>query len=258
MLEVKDLSVTYFTEAEAVSAVSGVSLLVAKGETLGVLGESGSGKSTLALALMRLVGYPGKIVKGEIWFKGQDLLKLSEAEMIKIRGARISMIFQDPFTSLNPVYSIGDQIAEAIQLHQQVSRREAWSRAKDMLSLVRLDSRRISDYPHQFSGGMQQRAMIAMALSCRPDLLIADEPTTALDVTIQADILKLLLELQRDLGLSIIYITHNFGIIKEVCRRVLVMYKGRVVEEGETLKVLNDPKDNYTKSLIESLRVLRT
>jgi ABC-type dipeptide/oligopeptide/nickel transport system ATPase component len=258
MLEVKGLSVNYYGEEETVRAVSEVNLAAAKGESLGVLGESGSGKSTLALALMRLVGYPGKIVNGEILFNGQDLLKLSEEEMIKIRGARISMIFQDPFTSLNPVYSVGDQIAEVIQLHQQVSRREAWSRAKDMLNLVRIDNRRILDYPHQFSGGMQQRVMIAIALSCQPELLIADEPTTALDVTIQAEILKLLKELQKNLGLSIIYITHNFGIIKEVCQRVLVMYKGKVVEEGETLKVLNDPKDNYTKSLIESLRVLKT
>jgi len=259
MLEVKGLSTSFYQDEVEVKAVSDVSLAVAKGETLGVVGESGSGKSTLALSLLRLIYPPGKIVSGEVVFNGQDLMKLTEQEMIKIRGAKISMIFQDPFTSLNPVFTVGDQIAEAIALHQGLNRREAWDKAIEMLKLVQVKDPgvRIKDYPHQFSGGMRQRVMIAMALACRPEILIADEPTTALDVTIQAEILKLLKELQKELGLSILYITHNFGIIREVCERVIVMYQGRKVEEGRVQEVLNDPKEDYTKSLINSLRALR-
>jgi ABC-type dipeptide/oligopeptide/nickel transport system ATPase component len=259
MLEVKALSTYFYQDEAVVKAVEGVSLSVASGETLGVVGESGSGKSTLALSLMRLIYPPGKIVSGEVLFDGQDLLKLSEAEMIKVRGARISMIFQDPFTSLNPVFTVGDQIAEAIELHQGLSRKQAWNKAIEMLEIVKIKDPgvRIKDYPHQFSGGMRQRVMIAMALACRPEVLIADEPTTALDVTIQAEILKLLKELQKELKLSIIYITHNFGIIREVCERVIVMYKGRKVEEGRVQEVLENPKEDYTKSLINSLRALR-
>jgi ABC-type dipeptide/oligopeptide/nickel transport system ATPase component len=208
---------------------------------------------------MRLIYPPGKIVSGEVVFNGQDLMKLTEQEMIKIRGAKISMIFQDPFTSLNPVFTVGDQIAEAIELHQGLSRKQAWNKAIEMLEIVKIKDPgvRIKDYPHQFSGGMRQRVMIAMALACRPEVLIADEPTTALDVTIQAEILKLLKELQKELKLSIIYITHNFGIIREVCERVIVMYKGRKVEEGRVQEVLENPKEDYTKSLINSLRALR-
>jgi peptide/nickel transport system ATP-binding protein/oligopeptide transport system ATP-binding protein len=258
MLEVKALSTYFYQDEAVVKAVEGVSLLVGSGETLGVVGESGSGKSTLALSILRLIYPPGKIVSGEVLFNGQDLLKLAEAEMIKVRGAKISMIFQDPFTSLNPVFSVGDQIAEAIALHQGSSRKQAWSKAVEMLEMVKIKdpTARAKDYPHQFSGGMRQRVMIAMALACRPEVLIADEPTTALDVTIQAEILRLLKELQRELKLSIIYITHNFGIIREICERVIVMYKGRKVEEGRVQEVLENPREKYTQNLIDSLRVL--
>jgi len=259
VLNVKNLSTYFYLEKKVLKAVDGVSLFVDKGEILGVVGESGSGKSTLALSIMRLVSPPGKIVSGEVIFNGQDLLKLSEEEMVKIRGAKISMIFQDPFSSLNPVFSVGDQIAEAIQLHQGLSRREAWQKAIEMLNLVQIKDPeiRVKDYPHQFSGGMRQRVMIAMALACQPEILIADEPTTALDVTIQAEILKLLKELQEKLNLSIIYITHNFGIIKEICNRVVVMYQGKVVERGKTYQVLENPREDYTKKLINCLKELR-
>ena len=259
MLEVKNLSTYFYLESGVVKAVSDVSLAVAQGESLGVVGESGSGKSTLALSIMRLIYPPGKIVSGEVVFHGNDLIKLTEEEMIYIRGAKISMIFQDPFTSLNPVFSIGDQIAEAVQLHQGLKRKAAWEKAVEMLELVRVKDpgARVKDYPHQFSGGMRQRVMIAMALACQPELLIADEPTTALDVTIQAEILKLLKELQQKLGLSIIYITHNFGIVKEICDRVVVMYQGRIVEEGATAQVLANPRDEYTKRLIDCLKEMR-
>jgi len=254
MLEVRGLSVTY----PAINAVSGVRFSVASGETLGVVGESGSGKSTVALAIMRLISPPGEIISGEVIFRGQDLLKLPEAEMIKVRGAKISMVFQDPFTSLNPVFTVGDQIAEAIQLHQGLKRPEAWEKAVEMLDLVRIkDSEvRSRDYPHQFSGGMRQRVMIAMALACQPELLIADEPTTALDVTIQAEILALLKELQAKMKLSIIYITHNFGIVKQLCDRVVVMNKGVIVEEGRTETIFNSPKNVYTQRLIDCLKTL--
>lgn len=258
MLEVKGLSASFYQDEIEMKAVSGVSLAVGSGETLGVVGESGSGKSTLALSILRLIYPPGKIVSGEVLFNGQDLLKLSEAEMIKVRGAKISMIFQDPFTSLNPVFTVGDQIAEAVALHQGLSRRAAWQKAVEMLETVRIpqSALRIRDYPHQFSGGMRQRVMIAMALACRPEILIADEPTTALDVTIQAEILKLLKDLQKELKLSIIYITHNFGIIKQMCERVIVMWEGKVVEEGGIEGIMDHPRESYTKSLIDSLRTL--
>lgn len=254
MLEVKDLFVTY----PGVKAVSGVRFSVAPGEILGVVGESGSGKSTIALAIMRLISSPGEIISGKIMFNGQNLLKLSATEMIKIRGAKISMIFQDPFTSLNPVFTVGDQIAEAIQLHQGLKRKEAWEKAIEMLALVRIKDSglRSKDYPHQFSGGMRQRVMIAMALACQPELLIADEPTTALDVTIQAEILALLKELQGKMKLSIIYITHNFGIVKQLCDRVVVMNKGVIVEEGRTEAIFNSPQNVYTQRLIDCLKII--
>jgi len=259
MLEVKNLSTHFYLEEKEVKAVDKVSISVGRGEILGIVGESGSGKSTVALSIMRLVSSPGKIVSGEINFDDQDLLKLSEAEMIKIRGARISMIFQDPFTSLNPVYTVGDQIAEAIQLHQEVNRKEAWQRAIAMLETVHIKdpTERIKDYPHQFSGGMRQRVMIAMAVACQPEILIADEPTTALDVTIQAEILKLLREMREKFNLSIIYITHNFGIIKQICDRVVVMYQGKVVEEGITRQIIESPGNAYTKRLISCLKELK-
>ncbi|MDI6731112.1 MAG: ABC transporter ATP-binding protein [Candidatus Margulisbacteria bacterium] len=241
-----------------VEAVKDVSFKVNKGEIIGILGESGSGKSTVALSILRLISSPGKITCGEIIFNGADLLKLTESEMIKIRGAKIAMIFQDPFSSLNPVLTVGDQIAEAIELHQGLKRKEAWQKAIEMLEIVQIKNPagRCKNYPHQFSGGMRQRVMIAMALSCNPKLLIADEPTTALDVTVQAEILRLLKELQQKFNLSIIYITHNFGIVKHLCDRVVVMNKGKIVEEGEIIKVLSNPKDEYTKKLIGCLNEL--
>lgn len=259
MLNVRNLSTYFYQEGSAVKAVDDVSFSVGKGEILGILGESGSGKSTIAHSIMRLIYPPGKIVSGEIIFKGQDLLKLSEEAMIKIRGAQISMVFQDPFTSLNPVYTVGDQIAEAIRLHQGLKRKEAWDKAVQMLDTVHIKdpASRIKDYPHQFSGGMRQRVMIAMALACKPELLIADEPTTALDVTIQAEILKLLKEIQEKFNLSVIYITHNFGIIKAICQRVIVIYRGKIVEKGRVEEIFASPKDSYTKKLIACLEVLK-
>jgi ABC-type dipeptide/oligopeptide/nickel transport system ATPase component len=230
MLEVKGLSV----EFPGVKAVGSVSFSLTKGTTLGIAGESGSGKSTIALALMRLIAPPGRITAGEMIFDGRDLMKLSEKEMTGIRGAKISMIFQDPFTSLNPVFTVGEQIAEAIRLHQGLNRSDAWAGTLKMLELVHIKQAglRAHDYPHQFSGGMRQRVMIAMALACRPEILIADEPTTALDATIQMEIIQLLKEVQAEFKLSVIFITHNFGIVKAFCRDVLVINKGQVVETG--------------------------
>lgn len=207
---------------------------------------------------MRLIYPPGKIVAGEIKFNGQNLLVLPEKDMIKIRGARISMIFQDPFTSLNPVYTVGDQIAEAVELHQGLSRKKAWQKAVEMLDLVQIKDPilRAKDYPHQFSGGMCQRVTIAMALACRPEILIADEPTTALDSTIQAEIVRLLKEIQQKMNISILYVTHNFGIIKAVCQRVAVLYRGKVMEEGMVSGILSNPRSPYTRKLLDSLRII--
>jgi len=259
MLEVKDLSTYFYQAGPPTKAVDDVSFSVGRGEVLGILGESGSGKSTIAHSIMRLIYPPGKIVGGEIIFNGQDLLKLSEEQMIKIRGAKISMIFQDPFTSLNPVYTIGNQIAEVIQLHQGLSKKEALAETIEMLRTVQIKQpeQRLHDYPHQFSGGMRQRVMIAMALACKPELLIADEPTTALDVTIQAEILRLIREIQQQFKLSVVYITHNFGIIKALCQKVIVIHQGRIVEAGEVKRVITAPKDAYTKRLIHCLEVLK-
>jgi len=259
MLNVKNLSTHFYQEGSVIKAVDDVSFSVGKGEVLGILGESGSGKSTIAHSIMRLIDPPGKIVSGEIILDGLDLLRVPEEAMIKIRGAKISMVFQDPFTSLNPVYTVGDQIAEAITLHQRMKRKEAWDKAVQMLETVHIKepAARAHDYPHQFSGGMRQRVMIAMALACQPELLIADEPTTALDVTIQAEILKLLKEIQEKYKLSVVYITHNFGIIKAICQRVIVLYRGKVVEEGAVREVISFPRNDYTKRLISCLEVLK-
>lgn len=258
MLEIKGLAVNYFLNDSVVAAVKEVSFAVGRGEILGIVGESGSGKSTLAQAIMGLISPPGKIVSGEVLFNGRDLLKLSASEMIKVRGAGISMIFQDPFTSLNPVLTVGDQIAETIELHQGLTRQEAWGKAMALLDLVKINDpeTRARAYPHQFSGGMKQRVMIALALACQSELLIADEPTTALDVTIQAEILKLLKELQKNLNISIIYITHNFGIIRAVCQKALVVYQGEVVEAGSVAGLLTDPQSAYTARLLAAWKVL--
>src|SRR5579863_7754776 len=256
LLAVKDLRVTFATDDGIVRAVNGLSFDLQRGETLGIVGESGSGKSVTALSIMRLIASPpGQIEHGEIIFKDQDLLKLGEQQMRQIRGNKISMIFQDPMTSLNPVLTIGDQISEAIILHQHKTKPEARKRAIEMLDLVRIPDavRRLDDYPHQFSGGMRQRVMIAMALACDPELLIADEPTTALDVTIQVQILDLMRDLQRRLNSAIILITHDLGVVAEVCEKVLVMYGGNMIEYGTADQIFSQPKHPYTWGLLDSL-----
>ena len=256
LLEIDDLRTHFFTQAGVVRAVDGVSYQVRAGETLGVVGESGCGKSVTALSILRLVANPpGRIVGGRIRFEGIDLLDLSEGEMEALRGNHISMIFQEPMTSLNPLMTIGRQIGEAIALHQGLSAREAADRAVEMLRRVHIPEpeRRVHAYPHQLSGGMRQRAMIAMALSCNPKLLIADEPTTALDVTIQAQILDLMRELQQTTGAAIILITHDMGVVAENADRVVVMYAGRKVEEAPADDLFDHPAHPYTKGLLGSL-----
>jgi oligopeptide/dipeptide ABC transporter ATP-binding protein len=256
LLQVRNLKTHFFTDEGVARAVNGVSLAIRPHETLGVVGESGCGKSVTALSILRLIPQPpGRIVEGEILFEGADLLQLSEREMRGIRGNEISMIFQEPMSSLNPVYAVGDQIAEAIMLHQKVSKHEARSRAVEMLKRVGIPSpeTRVDEYPHQLSGGMRQRVMIAMALSCNPALLIADEPTTALDVTIQAQILELLNGLQKDFGMAIMLITHDLGVIAETAHRVVVMYAGIVVEEAEVVRLFEEPKHPYTRGLLDSI-----
>lgn len=256
LVEIRNLRTHFHTEDGVVPAVDGVNFYIKRGETLGVVGESGCGKSVTSLSVMRLIpNPPGKIVEGEILFEGQDLIKKSEAEMRKIRGNDISMIFQEPMTSLNPVYTIGDQIAEAIQLHQGLNKKEAIDKAIEMLRLVGipLPERRVKEYPHQLSGGMRQRVMIAMALSCNPKLLIADEPTTALDVTIQAQILELMKKLKKELGMAIMLITHDLGVVAEMCERVIVMYGGKVVEEADAVSLFKTPLHPYTEGLLQSI-----
>jgi peptide/nickel transport system ATP-binding protein len=256
LLRVDDLHTHFFTLDGVTRAVDGVDLAVRAGETLGVVGESGCGKSVTALSIMRLLPAKlGRIVSGAIRFDGQDLLALSEAEMREIRGNRIAMVFQEPMTSLNPVLTIGDQIAEAVMIHQRKRRPDAMAHAVQMLRLVRIPDaeRRVRDYPHQFSGGMRQRAMIAMALCCNPKLLIADEPTTALDVTIQAQILKLMLELKGRFGAAVMLITHDLGVVAETCQRVIVMYAGRKVEEAPVLELFDRPMHPYTRGLMASI-----
>jgi peptide/nickel transport system ATP-binding protein len=256
LLSVEDLRTYFFTQDGVTRAVDGVGFTLAEGETLGIVGESGCGKSVTALSILRLLPPRlGRTVSGAVRFEGRDLLALSEAEMRQVRGDRIAMIFQEPMTSLNPVLTIGDQIAEAVMIHRGSGRSEARERAAEMLRLVRIPDaeRRLDDYPHQFSGGMRQRAMIAMALSCNPRLLIADEPTTALDVTIQAQILKLMLELKERFGAAVILITHDLGVVAETCQRVIVMYAGRKVEEAPVLALFDRPMHPYTRGLMESI-----
>lgn len=251
----ENLKTYFYTEDGVVKAVDGVSFEVREGETLGIVGESGSGKSVTSLSIMRLLDQNGKIVDGKIIFKGRNLLELSESEMRRIRGKEIAMIFQEPMVALNPVFTIGDQIMEAIILHQNVSEKEARKMAIDLLRKVGIPEpeKRVDEYPHQLSGGMRQRAMIAMALSCRPSLLIADEPTTALDVTIQAQILELMKELQREYGMAIILITHDMGVVAEMSDKVAVMYAGKVVEYGDVKTIFTEPKHPYTYALLESI-----
>jgi peptide/nickel transport system ATP-binding protein len=256
VLEIRDLVTEFHTSRGVVRAVDGVSFEVPARGTLGVVGESGSGKSVTALSIMRLVATPpGRIASGHIRYAGKDLLTLPAEQMRAIRGNRIAMIFQEPMTSLNPVYAVGDQVGEAVRLHQGKSKAAARAIAIDMFRLVGIPSPedRVDAYPHQLSGGMRQRVMIAMALACKPDLLIADEPTTALDVTIQAQILDLLQELQRELGMSILLITHDLGVIAETCDEVVVMYAGRVVERAATATLFTSPRHHYTAGLLRSV-----
>ena len=256
LLEIRDLKTHFRSDEGMVHAVDGVDLTIGRGETLCVVGESGSGKTVTALSVLKLIPMPpGRIVSGEILWQGKDLVALNAAEMNRVRAKEIAIVFQEPMTSLNPVYTVGDQLTEVIQLHQGLSRRAALNRAVEMLSLVNIPTpqRRVHDYPHQFSGGMRQRVMIAMALSCNPKLLIADEPTTALDVTIQAQILDLLQEMKSRLGMSIMLITHAMGVVAEVAQRVVVMYAGKVVEEAGVDRLFSNPAHPYTQGLIRSI-----
>jgi oligopeptide/dipeptide ABC transporter ATP-binding protein len=255
LLQVTDLHTHFFTDDGVVKAVDGVNFLVRKGRTLGVVGESGCGKSITALSILRLVDAPGRIVAGEIRFKGRNLLALTEKEMRAIRGCTISIIFQDPMTALNPVLTIGDQLSEVLLVHQGMTSRKARTAVVDMLSRVGVTEpeRRFNQYVHVLSGGIQQRAMIAMALLCKPDLLLADEPTTALDVTIQAQILELMRDIQRDLETSIVFITHDLGVIAELAHDIIVMYAGRVVELAPVNDLFNDPRHPYTRGLLKCL-----
>jgi oligopeptide/dipeptide ABC transporter ATP-binding protein len=260
LLQVRNLTTQFFTDEGVVKAVDGATFNLDKGKTLCIVGESGCGKSVMSLSLMRLIPEPpGRIVQGEIMFNDvqgeRDLLKLSNEEMRRIRGKRIGMIFQEPMTSLNPVYTIGNQIGEAIALHEGGSNKQVKERTIRMLELVGIPApeQRMREYPHQLSGGMRQRAMIAMALSCTPDILIADEPTTALDVTIQAQILDLMRELQRELGMAIIFVTHDLGVVAEMADQIAVMYAGKFVEVGTAQQIFNDPKHPYTQGLLKSI-----
>jgi len=256
LLEVKDLKTQFFTQDGVVKAVNGVSFYVEEGETLGIVGESGCGKSVTVLSVMRLIPQPpGKIVAGQVLFEGRDLLQVSDEEIRQVRGNKIAMIFQDPMTSLNPVLTIGRQIGEALELHLHMGREEARKRSAELLAMVGIPQAeaRLDDYPHQFSGGMRQRAMIAMALACNPQLLIADEPTTALDVTIQAQIVDLVKRLRDEIGMAIIWITHDLGVVAGLADRMMVMYAGFAVEEAPVKEVYADPRHPYTLGLLGSL-----
>ena len=256
LLDIRGLKTHFATDDGMVRAVDGVDLTINRGETVGIVGESGCGKTVTAMTVLKLIAMPpGRIVEGQILWRGRDLVPLNADGMRKIRSKEIGIIFQEPMTSLNPVYTVGDQIAEVIRLHDGLGRKDAMDKAAEMLRLVNIPTpeRRVHDYPHQFSGGMRQRVMIAMALSCNPQLLIADEPTTALDVTIQAQILDLLSEMRERLGMAIMLITHDMGVVAETTHRVVVMYAGRVVEEASVEQLFGDPKHPYTQGLIRSI-----
>ncbi len=256
LLDVRGLKTNFFTFEGVARAVENVSFFLDEGETLGLVGESGCGKSVTALSVMRLIkNPPGKIMAGKILFEGTDLLKLSESRMRAVRGARIAMIFQEPMTSLNPVYTVGRQIAEMFEIHKKTGKRESWNRAVETLRQVQMPSprKRAHEYPYQLSGGMRQRAMIAMAMACNPKILIADEPTTALDVTIQAQILDLMLILKKDFGAAVLIITHDLGVVAEIAQRIVVMYAGQVVEEGTARDIFEDARHPYTRGLLRSV-----
>jgi oligopeptide transport system ATP-binding protein len=255
LLQVKDLSTSFFTDAGEVRAVNGISFNLDKGKVLGIVGESGSGKSVTAYSILQILTDPGKITGGQVLYNGEDIVKYSEKKMRALRGDKISIIFQDPMTSLNPTFTIGNQLEEAIRLHTDRSRSEARDRAVEMLRLVGVNEpeKRVRQYPHELSGGMRQRVMIAMALACEPDILIADEPTTALDVTIQAQILELMQELQKELGMAIILITHDLGVIADMCDEIIVMFGGRVCERGTADEIFYNPCHEYTKGLLHSI-----
>lgn len=258
LLEVKGLKTYFYTEDGVVRAVDGVNFEVYPGEVLGIVGESGCGKSVTSLSIMRLISRPGRIDAGEILLDGKNLLDLSEEEMTKVRGNRISMIFQQPQTALNPVFKVGDQLAEVLNVHQDLGKDAGWKRAIELLKMVGVPDpeRRVEAYPHELSGGMAQRVMIAMALACVPELLLADEPTTALDVTIQAQILDLMRDMRRDLGTSVILITHDLGVVAEMAERVAVMYAGEIVEQTDVQVLFDEPLHPYTQGLIGSIPVL--
>lgn len=255
ILEVKDLHTSFFTDAGEVKAVNGISFNLEPGKTLGIVGESGSGKSVTAYSIMQILAETGKITGGEVRFHGEDITKWNSKQMQKFRGEKCSIIFQDPMTSLNPVFTIGNQLMEAILLHTDRNKEQARERAIEMLTLVGVNEpeKRLKQYPHELSGGMRQRVMIAMALACEPDILIADEPTTALDVTIQAQILELMQELQKKMGMAIIMVTHDLGVIADMCDEIIVMYGGRVCERGTADAIFYDPRHEYTKGLLRSI-----
>ena len=260
LLEVNDLHTSFFTPVGEVKAVNGVSFNLDRGKVLGIVGESGSGKSVTAYSIMQILEKTGKIVSGSIKVDGKELVGISEKEMKNVRGNKISIIFQDPMTSLNPTYTIGHQLMEAILLHTNRNKQQAWDRAVEMLRLVNVNEpeKRMKQYPFEFSGGMRQRVMIAMALACEPDILIADEPTTALDVTIQAQILELMQRLQKELGMAIIMITHDLGVVAQMCDEVIVMYAGSICEQGTADEIFYNPKHEYTKGLMRSIPTLES
>ena len=255
ILDIKEERLSFFTPAGEVKALNGVSFAMNQGDVLGIVGESGSGKSVTAYSVMGLTAYPGKLVGGTVWFNGHEIEKMKEKDFRKIRGNEVSIIFQDPMTSLNPVYTIGNQIVEVIRLHTKKNKQEAWARAEELLELVGINEpeKRLKQYPHELSGGMRQRVMIAIALACEPKLLIADEPTTALDVTIQAQILELMKDLQKKTHMGIIFITHNLGVVAEICDKVSVMYAGKMVEQGPVDDIFYKPGHPYTMGLLRSM-----